>query len=86
MDEELPLVKKYNADMIGLLWGKEGMPRDANERCVLAVDLIYKAIQMGISNEDIWIDPIVTPGVRGSKPGESLCGIYEHARRYCSRV
>jgi len=61
MDEELPLVKKYNADMIGLLWGKEGMPRDANERCVLAVDLIYKAIQMGISNEDIWIDPIVTP-------------------------
>lgn len=61
MDEELPLVKKYNAYMIGLLWGKEGMPRDANERCVLAVDLIYKANQMGIPNEDIWIDPIATP-------------------------
>ncbi|MDD5038389.1 MAG: dihydropteroate synthase, partial [Dehalococcoidales bacterium] len=28
---ELPLVKKYNASMIGLLWGVEGMPRDANE-------------------------------------------------------
>ncbi len=37
------------------------MPRDANERCVLAVDLIYKANQIGISNEDIWIDPIATP-------------------------
>ena len=61
MDEELPLAKKYNAYMIGLLWGKEGMPRDANERCLLAVDLIYKANQMGISNEDIWIDPIATP-------------------------
>jgi cobalamin-dependent methionine synthase I len=61
MDEELPLAKKYNAYMIGLLWGREGMPRDANERCVLAVDLIYKANQMGIPNQDIWIDPIATP-------------------------
>jgi cobalamin-dependent methionine synthase I len=61
LDEELPLVKKYNAYMIGLLWGKEGMPRDANERCVLAVDLIYEANQMGIPSQDIWIDPIVTP-------------------------
>ena len=61
MDEELPLAKKYDADMIGLLWGKEGMPRDANERCVLAVDLIYQANQMGIPNQDIWIDPIATP-------------------------
>ncbi len=61
MDEELPLAKKYDACMIGLLWGKEGMPRDANERCVLAVDFIYKANQMGIPNQDIWIDPIATP-------------------------
>ena len=61
MEEELPLVKKYNADMIGLLWGAEGMPRDANERGVVAVELIYKANEMGIPNEDIWIDPIATP-------------------------
>ncbi|MBA7526384.1 5-methyltetrahydrofolate:corrinoid/iron-sulfur protein co-methyltransferase [subsurface metagenome] len=61
MDEELPLAKKYDAYMIGLLWGKKGMPRDANERCVLAVDFIYKANQMGIPNQDIWIDPIATP-------------------------
>ncbi len=60
-DEELPLVKKYNADMIGLLWGIEGMPRDANERALIAVDLIYKANEMGIPNEDIWIDPIASP-------------------------
>ena len=61
LEQELPLVKKYNAAMIGLLWGIEGMPRDAAERCVLAVDLIYKANQMGIPSQDIWIDPIVTP-------------------------
>jgi 5-methyltetrahydrofolate corrinoid/iron sulfur protein methyltransferase len=61
LDTELPLVPKYNADMIGLLWGVEGMPRDANERCMLAVDLIYKANEMGIPNENIWIDPIASP-------------------------
>ena len=61
LEPELPLVKKYNADMIGLLWGTDGMPRDAAERCVLAVDLIYKANQLDIPNQDIWIDPILTP-------------------------
>ena len=61
LEAELPLVKKYKASMIGLLWGKEGMPRDANERCLYTVDLVYKANEMGISNEDIWIDPIVSP-------------------------
>ena len=61
LEAELPMVKKYNASMIGLLWGVDGMPRDANERCALAVELIYKANEMGIANEDIWIDPIASP-------------------------
>ena len=61
LEQELPLVKKYDASMIGLLWGIEGMPRDANERAMLAVDLMYKANELGIPNEDIWIDPILTP-------------------------
>jgi len=57
----LDLVKKYNALMVGLLWGNDGMPRDVNERAALAVDIIYKANEKGIPNEDIFIDPIVTP-------------------------
>jgi 5-methyltetrahydrofolate corrinoid/iron sulfur protein methyltransferase len=58
---ELPYVKKYNSEMIGLLWGVDGMPRDANERAALAVDIVYKANEMGIPNENIWIDPIASP-------------------------
>ncbi len=61
LERGLPLTKKYNAEMIGLLWGVEGMPRDANERCVLVVDLVYKAGEQGIPSQDIWIDPILTP-------------------------
>ena len=61
LESELPLASQYNASMIGLLWGKEGMPRDANERCMHTVDLIYLANEKGISSENIWIDPIVSP-------------------------
>jgi len=60
-DEELPLAKQYGANMIGLLWGREGMPRDSAERAVIAVELIYRANEIGIPNENIWIDPIATP-------------------------
>ena len=63
MEEELPLVSKYNADMIGLLWGREGMPRDADERAMIAAELMYKSNEMGVANEHIWFDPIVTPVV-----------------------
>ena len=61
MDSGIALVKKYNALMVGLLWGSDGMPRDVNERAALAVDLIYRANEAGIPNEDIFIDPIATP-------------------------
>ena len=60
-NEELPFVATYGADMIGLLWGLEGMPRDADERAMLTMDLVMQANALGIPNEKIWIDPIVSP-------------------------
>jgi 5-methyltetrahydrofolate corrinoid/iron sulfur protein methyltransferase len=61
LEQELPLVGKYNASMIGLLWGVEGMPRDAAERGILVAELLYKTGEASIPSEDIWIDPILTP-------------------------
>ncbi|MDD5190806.1 MAG: dihydropteroate synthase [Dehalococcoidales bacterium] len=63
MEEELPLVTKYDCDFIGLLWGREGLPRDANERGAIAAELLYTANAKDIKNEQIWFDPIVTPAV-----------------------
>jgi cobalamin-dependent methionine synthase I len=57
----LELAKKYDADVIALLWGAEGMPRDANERAMNVVDFVYKANEIGIANEKLWIDPIASP-------------------------
>jgi len=57
----MPLVKKYDADMIGLLWGPEGMPRDEHERGMLTAEILAKAAEYDIENERIWFDPIIAP-------------------------
>jgi 5-methyltetrahydrofolate corrinoid/iron sulfur protein methyltransferase len=61
MDAMLPLVKKYDADFIGLLWGPEGMPRDEHERGMLTAEILANADAHGIVNENIWFDPIIAP-------------------------
>ena len=61
MEAKFPLAQKYNAGLVALLWGPSGLPRDADERGVLAAELIQKAIEFGIPGEDVWMDPIVTP-------------------------
>jgi len=61
IDRGLEMGRKYNADLIGLLWSNEGMPRDANERAMHTVNFVYKANAVGIPNEKIWIDPIASP-------------------------
>jgi 5-methyltetrahydrofolate corrinoid/iron sulfur protein methyltransferase len=61
MESKFPLAQKYNAGVVALLWGPAGLPRDASERGVLAAELMQKATEFGVPNEDVWIDPIVTP-------------------------
>jgi len=61
MEAQIPLVTKYDAGMVALLWGPEGMPRDAAERGVLAADILQRAAEAGVAGEDIWVDPIITP-------------------------
>lgn len=60
-NELLPICKKYNAGFVGLMWGPNGMARDANERAELTTELVSAAAEHGIPAEDMWIDPIITP-------------------------
>ena len=57
----MPMAKKYSASFIGLTLGEEGIPRDANERGLLAAQIVAEAGTYGIAEEDIWLDPIVLP-------------------------
>lgn len=62
-----PFAAEKGCDVVALLWGLEGLPRDANERAALAVDLIMKLNEYGIPNEKIWVDPIITPITLGAE-------------------
>jgi 5-methyltetrahydrofolate corrinoid/iron sulfur protein methyltransferase len=57
----LPLAARYRAPLIALMWGPDGLPRDANERGALAAEFLYRAASAGIPPENIWIDPVLCP-------------------------
>jgi len=61
MELQIPLAAKFQCDMVGLMWGPEGIPRDENERAVLLDSMMTKAAEYEIAMERIWFDPIVVP-------------------------
>jgi len=54
----LPLVKEYEAAVIGLCMDDEGIPKTAEERFKVAAKIIERAGKLGIPVEDIVIDPL----------------------------
>ncbi len=55
----LPIVKDRGAAVIGLTIDDNGIPKTPEERCAAADKIIERAAQIGISVEDIVIDPLV---------------------------
>ena len=61
LDALLPMAKDYNAEIIALMLGIEGIPRDANERGALLAECLFRIGDVGLKEEDVYIDPIVLP-------------------------
>lgn len=55
----LELAAKYNCPIIGLTVGKGGLPADAEERSMIASEIMGRAMEYGVSVEDIYLDPLV---------------------------
>jgi len=66
MEKLIPVAVESGCNVIALLWGPDGMPRDSNERAAMAVDLMMALNEAGIPNERILFDPIATPITLGS--------------------
>ncbi|XOF32775.1 MAG: dihydropteroate synthase [Candidatus Electrothrix sp. YB6] len=66
MEKLIPVAAEAGCNVIALLWGPDGMPRDSNERAAMAVDLMMALNEAGIANEKILFDPIGTPITLGA--------------------
>jgi len=66
MEKLIPVAAEAGCNVIALLWGPDGMPRDSNERAAMSVDLMMALSEAGIPNEKMLFDPIATPITLGA--------------------
>jgi len=69
----LPLVKEYNAAVIGLCMGDGGIPTTPQARLQVAAKIIERAAKLGISPEDVVIDPLAM--TMGAEPDAGLTAL-----------
>jgi cobalamin-dependent methionine synthase I len=60
-EQMLPLAKKYNCDVVISVITDKGMPPDVDSKIESIMDTVTYANELGIPNEDIWVDPIILP-------------------------
>jgi 5-methyltetrahydrofolate corrinoid/iron sulfur protein methyltransferase len=60
-EKMLPLAKKYNTDVVISVITDKGCPPDMDSRTESIMETVTLANEMGIPNEDIWVDPIILP-------------------------
>ena len=61
LNSRMPLVKEYNCRFVALTLSEEGIPRDVNERGTCAAEIYNKALELGVPESKMYIDPIVLP-------------------------
>ena len=60
-EQMLPLAKKYNCAVVISVMTDKGMPPDVESKIDSIMSTVDYANEMGIPNEDIWVDPILLP-------------------------
>ncbi len=55
----MELAAKYNTSVIALTLGKGGLPADAEDRCVIASEIMARAMEYGMPLENIFLDPLI---------------------------
>ncbi len=60
-EKMLPLAKKYNTDLVLSVLTDKGCPPDIESRTESIMDTVAYANELGVSTEDIWVDPILLP-------------------------
>ncbi|GAB6174096.1 methyltetrahydrofolate cobalamin methyltransferase [Paradesulfitobacterium aromaticivorans] len=68
-NEIMPLVLKYKTKVVALCMDDSGMPETAGDRMQVARKLHQQLTAAGITEDDIYFDPLVKPVSTGDKAG-----------------
>jgi len=60
-EQMLPLAQKHHCDVVISVMTDKGMPPDVESKVESIMDTVAHANELGIPNEDIWVDPILLP-------------------------
>jgi len=60
-EKMLPLAPKYNTDVVISVITDTGCPPDVSLRVDSIMESVALANELGVANEDIWVDPILLP-------------------------
>lgn len=72
MDRVFTLASKYNAEVIGLAMNEEGIPKDAESRVALSMELVANCDAYGVPIDNLYIDPLVLPCNVGQDHGPEV--------------
>ncbi|MBC7286711.1 MAG: dihydropteroate synthase [Armatimonadetes bacterium] len=73
LDVLLPLAAEFNVPIIALTIDENGVPRDANGRTQVALNVLAAAMEYGIPPENLFIDAVILPvSAQQENPGHVL--------------
>ena len=72
MERVFEMAARYNAAVIGLAMNEQGIPKDAESRVALSMELVAMADAFGLHMEDLFIDPLVLPCNVGQDHGPEV--------------
>ncbi len=72
MDRVFAMALKYNTEVIGLAMNEEGIPKNAENRVALAMELVANCDAHGLSLDRLYIDPLVLPCNVGQDHGPEV--------------
>ncbi|MEN3005167.1 methyltetrahydrofolate cobalamin methyltransferase [Dehalobacterium formicoaceticum] len=61
IERVFPMAVEHNAQIIGLTMNEKGIPKNADARVALAMELVAAADEFGLPMEDLFIDPLILP-------------------------
>jgi len=82
----LPLVLKYKAKVVALCMDDTGVPTSAEQRIAIVRKLVNDLTAAGVPEDDIYLDPLVTPVSTGDNCGNDVLDTVRFIRQEYPRV